>query len=80
MVFIRYRKSTNNTVKFLQLRGILSISNFLMKPKIDFAFKEIMANETIHIGFLAVFLMNDLIEINIELPKDIKFFNFQRRS
>ena len=56
------------------------MSNFLMKPKIDFAFKEIMANETIHIGFLAVFLMNDHTEINIELPKDIKFFNFQRRS
>ncbi len=80
MVFIRYRKSTNNTVKFLQSRGVLSMSNFLMKPKIDFAFKEIMANETIHIGFLAVFLMNDHTEINIELPKDIKVFNFQRKS
>lgn len=32
------------------------MSNFLMKPKIDFAFKEIMANENARIGFLSAVL------------------------
>lgn len=29
------------------------MSDFLMKPKIDFAFKEIMADEIARIGFLS---------------------------
>ena len=29
------------------------MDNFLMKPKVDFAFKEIMANEKARIGFLS---------------------------
>ena len=40
------------------------MDNFLMKPKIDFAFKEIMTNEKARIGFLSAIL-------NIE-PEDIK--------
>ena len=32
------------------------MSEFLMKPKIDFAFKEIMANEKARIGFLSAVL------------------------
>lgn len=40
------------------------MSEFLMKPKVDFAFKEIMANETVRTGFLAAVLEID--------PKSIK--------
>ena len=40
------------------------MSEFLMKPKVDFAFKEIMMNENARIGFLSAML--DL------KPKDIK--------
>lgn len=40
------------------------MSNFLMKPKIDFAFKEIMADETTRIGFLSA-----ILKLN---PKNIK--------
>ena len=40
------------------------MDNFLMKPKIDFAFKEIMMNEKARIGFLSAIL-------NID-PEDIK--------
>lgn len=40
------------------------MSNFLMKPKIDFAFKEIMMNENARIGFLSA-----ILKLN---PKDIK--------
>ncbi len=32
------------------------MDNFLMKPKIDFAFKEIMENEKARIGFLSAIL------------------------
>lgn len=35
------------------------MAEFLMKPKIDFAFKEIMANETARIGFLSAILKLD---------------------
>ena len=40
------------------------MSDFLMKPKIDFAFKEIMMNEKARIGFLSAIL-------NIK-PEDIQ--------
>ena len=40
------------------------MSEFLMKPKIDFAFKEIMMNEKARIGFLST-----ILNLN---PKDIK--------
>ena len=40
------------------------MSDFLMKPKIDFAFKEIMANENARLGFLSA-----ILKLN---PKDIK--------
>ena len=40
------------------------MDEFLMKPKIDFAFKEIMMNENARIGFLSAIL-------KIE-PADIK--------
>ncbi len=40
------------------------MDNFLMKPKIDFAFKEIMMNEKARVGFLSAVLKLD--------PKNIK--------
>ena len=40
------------------------MTEFLMKPKIDFAFKEIMMNEKARIGFLSAILKID--------PSDIK--------
>ena len=40
------------------------MSDFLMKPKIDFAFKEIMRNDNARIGFLSA-----VLKLN---PKDIK--------
>ena len=40
------------------------MSDFLMKPKIDFAFKEIMMNDNARIGFLSA-----ILKLN---PKDIK--------
>ena len=40
------------------------MTEFLMKPKIDFAFKEIMMNEHVRIGFLSAILGLD--------PKKIK--------
>ncbi|RKI41957.1 hypothetical protein D7V96_08375 [bacterium D16-59] len=40
------------------------MTDFLMKPKIDFAFKEIMTDEKARIGFLSAMLKLD--------PKDIK--------
>ena len=47
-----------------------------MKPKIDFAFKEIMANETARIGFLAA-----VLELNPESIKETVILNtFLRRE
>ena len=40
------------------------MSDFLMKPKVDFAFKEIMMNENARIGFLSA-----ILKLN---PKEIK--------
>ncbi len=40
------------------------MSDFLMKPKVDFAFKEIMADSMTRVGFLSAILKLD--------PKDIK--------
>ena len=40
------------------------MSDFLMKPKVDFAFKEIMADSMTRVGFLSAVLKLD--------PKDIK--------
>ena len=52
------------------------MENFLMKPKIDFAFKEIMANETARIGFLAA-----VLELNPESIKETVILNtFLRRD
>lgn len=52
------------------------MENFLMKPKIDFAFKEIMANETARIGFLAA-----VLELNPESIKETVILNtFLRRE
>ncbi len=44
-------------------------TKFLMKPKIDFAFKELMMDEMTRKGFLAA-----VLKIN---PKDIKKTNFK---
>ena len=44
------------------------MTEFLMKPKVDFAFKEIMMNETARIGFLSAVLKlnpNDIKETQI---------------
>lgn len=45
------------------------MNNFLMKPKIDFAFKEIMNDEKARTGFLAAVLHLD--------PADIKSTRIQ---
>lgn len=39
------------------------MTDFLMKPKIDFAFKEIMMDEKARIGFLSAILKIDPKEI-----------------
>ena len=39
------------------------MSDFLMKPKIDFAFKEIMMNDNARIGFLSAILKIDVKDI-----------------
>ena len=46
------------------------MNDFLMKPKIDFAFKEIMANETARTGFLAA-----VLELNPESIKETVILN-----
>ena len=52
------------------------MNDFLMKPKIDFAFKEIMANETARTGFLAA-----VLELNPESIKETVILNtFLRRE
>ena len=46
----------------------VSKSDFLMKPKVDFAFKEIMMNPNVRIGFLSAILKlnpNDVKETQI---------------
>ena len=35
------------------------MDDFIMKPKVDFAFKELMTNEKVRKGFLAAFLKLD---------------------
>ncbi len=51
------------------------MSNFLMKPKIDFAFKEIMRNDNARIGFLSAILkinplhIKETIILNTDLSK-----------
>lgn len=46
------------------------MSDFLMKPKIDFAFKEIMMDEKARTGFLSAMLKLDPADIHVlELPK-----------
>lgn len=46
------------------------MSDFLMKPKVDFAFKEIMSNEKARIGFLA-----SIFHIKPETIKETKLLN-----
>lgn len=46
------------------------MDNFLMKPKIDFAFKEIMANERARIGFLSA-----VLKIRPEEIKETRILN-----
>ena len=49
--------------------------NFIMSPKVDFAFKEIMRNETVRIGFLSAVLgikvtkIKSTVMLNTNLPK-----------
>ena len=51
-------------MKTIVQRKETMMTTFLMKPKVDFAFKEIMMNETARIGFLSA-----ILKLN---PKDIK--------
>ena len=51
------------------------MSEFLMKPKIDFAFKEIMMNESARIGFLSA-----VLKINPEDIKETKILNTYLRK
>ena len=46
------------------------MDNFLMKPKVDFAFKEIMANEKARIGFLSA-----VLKIRPEEIKETRILN-----
>ena len=46
------------------------MNDFLMKPKIDFAFKEIMANEKARIGFLSA-----VLKIRPEEIKETRILN-----
>jgi len=48
------------------------MDEFLMKPKIDFAFKEIMMNEKARTGFLAAVLhLNPKEEFDMIAKKDL---------
>ncbi len=51
------------------------MSEFLMKPKVDFAFKEIMMDEKARIGFLAA-----VLHINPEDIKEIQILNTNLRK
>ena len=51
------------------------MSKFLMKPKIDFAFKEIMMNESARIGFLSA-----VLKINPEDIKETRILNTYLRK
>lgn len=57
-------------------KEIISVTNSLMKPKIDYAFKEIMRNEKARIGFLSAILhlnptnIKDTILLNTNFSKE----------
>ncbi len=51
------------------------MSQFLMKPRIDFAFKEIMANENARTGFLSA-----VLKIKPENIKETKILNTYLRK
>ncbi len=51
------------------------MEEFLMKPKIDFAFKEIMMDDVIRVGFLSAILKIDPAEI-----KETKVLNTNLRK
>ena len=50
------------------------MDDFIMKPKIDFAFKELMTNEMVRKGFLAAFLKLNPADI-----KDTRILNTDLR-
>ncbi len=52
----------SNSQKLSREREV-SMDEFLMKPKVDFAFKEIMTDEKARIGFLSAVLNLDPAEI-----------------
>ena len=52
-----------------------AMSNFLMKPKIDFAFKEIMMNNEARLGFLSA-----ILKLNPKEIKDTKILNTNLRK
>ena len=51
------------------------MSEFLMKPKIDFAFKEIMMDEQARIGFLSA-----MLKLNPEEIKETRILNTNLRK
>lgn len=51
------------------------MAEFLMKPKIDFAFKEIMTDEKAHIGFLSA-----VLKIKPEEIKETQLLNTNLRK
>ena len=51
------------------------MDNFLMKPKVDFAFKEIMAEEKARIGFLSA-----VLKIKPENVKNTQILNTNLRK
>ena len=54
---------SNTTVSNIVAEEV-RMSDFLMKPKVDFAFKEIMMNPNARVGFLSA-----ILKLN---PKDVK--------
>lgn len=52
-----------------------AMSNFLMKPKIDFAFKEIMMNNEARLGFLSA-----ILKLNPKEIKDTRILNTNLRK
>ena len=62
--------SSSNEMKKKQ-----TMANFLMKPKIDFAFKEIMMNSQARLGFLSA-----ILKLNTNEIKDTKILNTNLRK
>ncbi len=70
-------KKTDNIIRDSSdgMKKEQAMSNFLMKPKIDFAFKEIMMNNEARLGFLSA-----ILKLNPKEIKDTKILNTNLRK